>query len=375
VRAFRESGLGEAKAGAAWRYGLGPEILLHIMRVAVVFDTPYSGWDHAEHVQQMRRELETWDVDEPEMEYQIADALQECGHDIHLLGVRDDLEYLVRHLNEWEPDLVFNGAEAFRGDESLEYLLPGLLEAEGYRYTGAPPLALQMTRNKAISKKVLAYFGIQVPGFVSYRLHESVERSPDLTYPLIVKPIQTDASAGIAHASVVQDHASLAERVSFIHERFGQGAIAEEFVDGRELYVSILGNDDHLEILPITEMVFDKTKTRPEERIATQFAKWDEGYRERRGIRNVLARPLAKAVRQRIVEVCRTAFRALWLRDYARLDIRLTDDGGVWVIEANANPFISYGHDMANAAEKAGMEYCQFIQRIVDAAVARYDRT
>ena len=246
---------------------------------------------------------------------------------------------------------------------------------DSYRYTGAPPLALQMTRNKAISKKVLAYFGIQVPSFVSYRLHESVERSPDLRYPLIVKPIQTDASAGIAQASVVQDHASLAERVSFIHERFGQGAIAEEFVDGRELYVSILGNDDQLEVLPITEMVFDKRKTRPEERIATQFAKWDESYRERKGIRNVLARPLAKAVRQRIVEVCRTAFRALWLRDYARLDIRLTDDGGVWVIEANANPFISYGHDMANAAEKAGMEYCEFIQRIVDAAVARYDRT
>jgi D-alanine-D-alanine ligase len=375
MRAFRESGFGEAKAAVAWRYDLGPEILLHIMRVAVVFDTPYSGWDHSDHVQQMQHELAAWEVDEPEMEYQIAEALQECGHEIRLLGVRDDLEYLVRNLSEWEPDLVFNSAEAFRGDESLEYLLPGLLEAEGYRYTGAPPLALQMTRNKAISKKVLAYFGIQVPGFVSYRLHEVVERSPDLAYPLIVKPIQTDASAGIAQASVVQDQESLAERVSFIHERFGQGAIAEEFVDGRELYVSILGNDDHLEILPITEMVFDKAKTRPEERIATQFAKWDEGYRERKGIRNVLARPLAKAVRQRIVDTCRTAYRALWLRDYARLDIRLTDDGGVWVIEANANPFISYGHDMANAAQKAGMKYCDFIQRIVDAAVARYDRT
>jgi D-alanine-D-alanine ligase len=191
---------------------------------------------------------------------------------------------------------------------------------------------------------------------------------------LIVKPLQTDASAGIAQASVVQDQESLAERVAFIHERFSQGAIAEEFVDGRELYVSIIGNDDSLEILPLTEMVFDKRKTRPEERIATQFAKWDEAYRERKGIRNVLARPLSKAVRERITETCRMAYRALWLRDYGRLDIRLTDDGGVWVLEANANPFISYGHDMANAAAKAGMEYCDFIQRIVDAAIARYDR-
>jgi D-alanine-D-alanine ligase len=120
-------------------------------------------------------------------------------------------------------------------------------------------------------------------------------------------------------------------------------------------------------------MVFDKRKTKPEERIATQLAKWDESYRERKGIRNVLARPLAKAVRARIAEACRTAYRALWLRDYARLDLRLTADGQVWMLEANANPFISYGHDMANAAAKAGMEYRDFIQRIVDAAIGRYE--
>jgi D-alanine-D-alanine ligase len=345
------------------------------MRVAVVFDTLYAGWDHADHERQMEKEVAAWKVDEPEMEYQVASALRECGHEIRLLGVRDDLEYLVRHLNQWKPDLVFNGAEAFRGDESLEYLLPGLLEAEGYRYTGAPPLALQVTRNKAISKKVLAYFGIQVPGFASYRLHEVVDGPPPLNFPLIVKPLQADASAGIARASVVQDVAALAERVAFVHDRYGQGAIAEEFVDGRELYVSIIGNDDNLQILPITEMAFDKSRTRPEERIATQFAKWDESYRERRGIRNVFARPLAKSVRDRIHEICRTAYRALWLRDYARLDLRITEDGRVLVLEANANPFISYGHDMANAAAKAGMQYCDFIQRIVDAAVARYERT
>ena len=263
----------------------------------------------------------------------------------------------------------------FKGNEALEYLLPGLLEAEGYRYTGAPPLALQVTRNKAISKKVLTYFGIQVPGFTSYRLQEKVEGAPDLKFPLFVKPLQMDGSAGIAQASVVQDVASLSERVAFIQERFGQGAIAEEFVDGRELYVGLIGNDDSLEILPIIEMVFDKRKTRPEERIATQFAKWDEAYRERKGIRNVLARPISKAVRARIEETCRTAYRALWLRDYARLDLRLTPDGQIWVLEANANPFISYGHDMANAAAKAGMEYSDFIQCIVDAAIGRYERS
>jgi D-alanine-D-alanine ligase len=343
------------------------------MRIAVVFDTPYSGWDHAEHERQMEVEVAAWAADEPEMEYQIAHALRQCGHEVRLLGIRDDLEYLIRQLEAWAPDLVFNGAEAFRGDESLEYLLPGLLEAEGYRYTGAPPLSLQVTRNKAITKKVLAYFGIQVPGFVSYRQHEKVVTPPNLTFPLIVKPLQADASAGIAQASVVQDTDALTERVAFVHERFGQGAIAEEFVDGRELYVSIIGNDDRLDVLPMTELVFDKRKTRPEERIATQFAKWDESYRERKGIRNVMARRLSATVRDRILETCRVAYRALWLRDYARLDLRLTPDGRVWVLEANANPFISYGHDMANAAAKAGLEYHHFIQRIVDAAVCRYD--
>lgn len=345
------------------------------MRVAVVFDTPYAGWDHPDHERQMEREIAAWKSDEPEMEYQIGHALRERGHEVRLLGVSDDLQYLIRCLADWAPDLVFNGAESFRGNEALEYLLPGLLESEGYRYTGASPLALQVTRNKAISKKVLAYFGIPVPGFVTYRLHEKVEAAPELAFPLIVKPLQTDGSAGIAQASVVQDAESLGERVAFIQERFGQGAIAEEFVDGRELYVSVIGNDARLEILPITELVFDKRKTRPGERIATQFAKWDEAYRERKGIRNVMARPIAKSVRTRIEETCRAAYRALWLRDYARLDLRLAPDGEIWVLEANANPFISYGHDMANAAAKAGMEYGDFIQRIVDAAIARYERS
>jgi D-alanine-D-alanine ligase len=344
------------------------------MRIAVVFDTPYAGWHHPEHERQMTKEVAAWHDDEPEMEYQVADALQRKGHEVFLIGVSDDLQYLVQSLAEMRPDLVFNAAEAFHGNPSLEYLVPGVLEAEGYRYTGAPPQSLLVSRNKAMSKKVLAYHGIPVPGFVTWRPGEALDVPPDLRYPLMVKPLQTDASAGIAQASVVQDEASLIERVALVHERFQQPAIAEEFVDGRELYVSIVGNDEHLDILPITEMVFDKRKTKPEERIATKSAKWDEDYRARKGIRNVFARPIAATTRERIESICRTAFRALWLRDYARLDVRLAADGEVWVLEANANPFISYGHDMANAAAKAGMEYYDFVQRLVDEAVERYER-
>jgi D-alanine-D-alanine ligase len=342
------------------------------MRIAVTFDTPYGGWDHPDHERQMVTEVAAWKHDEPEMEYQIADALRVKGHEVVLVGVRNDLQYLVNCLAEIRPDLVFNAAEAFHQDPGLEHMVPGILEAEGYRYTGSPPLALLVSRNKAMSKKVLAYHGIRVPRFVTYRPGEAFAPA-ELRFPLIVKPLQSDASAGIAQASVVQDHDALHERVAMIHDRFDQPAIAEEFVEGRELYVSLLGNGERLDILPLTELVFDKRRTRPEERIATRAAKWDEEYRARKGIRNVLARPLASATRERIAAVCRTAFRVLWLRDYARLDVRVAPDGEVWFLEANANPFISYGHDMANAAEKAGMDYYEFIQRLVDEAMARYE--
>jgi D-alanine-D-alanine ligase len=344
------------------------------MRIAVVFDTPYAGWHHPEHERQMTKEVAAWHDDEPEMEYQVADALQRKGHEVFLLGVSDDLQYLVRSLAEMRPELVFNAAEAFHGNPSLEYLVPGMLEAEGYRYTGAPPQALLVSRNKAMSKKVLAYHGIRVPQFLTWRPGETLETPEELHYPLMVKPLQTDASAGIAQASVVQDRSALIERVTLEHERFHPPAIAEEYAEGRELYVSVVGNDERLDILPITEMVFDKRKTKPEERIATRSAKWDDDYRARKGIRNVFARPIGAGTRERIETICRTAFRALWLRDYARLDVRLAPDGEVWVLEANANPFISYGHDMANAAVKAGMEYYDFVQRLVDEAVERYER-
>lgn len=335
------------------------------MKIAVVFDTPYEGWEDEDFKREVAAEVE-------EAEYEVAEALLARNHEVLLVGVHDDFGHMVERLDAFQPDLAFNCAEGFLDDPKLDYLFPALLEAEGYRYTGSPPVALVTTRNKAMSKKLLAYHGVQVPRFVTYRRLEAVSRSPALTFPLIVKPLQEDASEGIAAASVVQDIDELAERVRFVHERLRQPAIAEEFVEGRELYVSVVGNGDRLEVLPIVEMVFDKQVTKPHERIATKMAKWDEPYRERKGIRNIFARPIARAVLERIEGICRTAFQTLWLRDYARLDVRLAPDGEPWLIEVNANPFISFGHDMANAAEKAGMDYYAFVDRIVGEALARY---
>lgn len=336
------------------------------MKIAVVFDTPYRGWTDADFRAEMGRVEEA--------EYEIADALLTNGHAVRLVGVNDDLHDLSAQLAEFQPDYVFNCAESFESKAPLDYVFPAVLEAEGYRYTGSPPVALLLTRNKGVSKKVLAYHGIRVPGFVSYRPNERVEAAPPLAFPLVVKPMQEDASAGIAKASVVYNLEALAERVAFVHANFAQSAIAEEYVEGRELYVSVVGNGECLEILPIVEMVFDKQSTKPEERIATQLAKWDEPYRERNNIRNVFARPIAQTARERLEEACRVAFNVLGLRDYARFDVRLTADQEIWVIEANANPFISFGHDVANAAEKAGMDYEAFVERILQEAVKRYEQ-
>jgi D-alanine-D-alanine ligase len=336
------------------------------VKIAVVFDTPY-GLDHENQLKRMDAELANKAQREPEAEYQIANALRSLGHEVRLLGLQGDLGRLLDELRKNGIDLVFNCTEAFAKNPSLDYVVASTLEASGYKYTGAPPLSLLLTRNKALSKKLLSYHGIRVPGFVTYEPGEPVEE-PYLGFPLIVKPLELDASEGIAMASVVRDVEALRERVVHLHDRFHQPAIAEEFIEGREIYVSVLGNGSRLEILPLTEMIFDKDKTRPEERIATQSAKWDEPYRRRRGIKNVMARPISKNARAAIEETCRIAYRALCLRDYGRMDLRLTEKDEVWFIEANANPYLADGHEVASSAKKAGMSYEQLIQRIVTEA-------
>nr|MBA3542020.1 ATP-grasp domain-containing protein [Deltaproteobacteria bacterium] len=338
--------------------------------IAVVFDTPYVDWTPDQHAVQMIKDLDNWPQADPEMEYQVAQALQKKKHDVLLIGVHDDLRDMTARLADWKPDLVVNATEAYLDNSELDYLIPALLEAEGYRYTGAPPLSLLVTRNKSIAKKILAFHGVNVPSFRTYRVGE---RPHDVTlrFPLIVKPMQGDASEGISQASIVHDQAALIDRVAFVHDRFTQPAIAEEYVEGRELYATMLGNGDKVEILPLVEMTFDAAHSRPEDRIATQSAKWDMNYRKRRGIKNVFARKLPKAASERLATVCYTAYRALWLRDYGRLDVRLAPDGQIWFLEANANPYLSYGHDSAESAHKHGLVYEEFIQRIVDEAMAR----
>ncbi len=340
------------------------------MRIAVVFDTPYSDWSPERQAEQLAHEHSLGDDFEPEMEYQVAKALMDNGHDVLLLGVHDDLRDATTRLAAWRPDLVFNATESFFEDAELDYLIPAMLEAQGHRYTGAPPLSLLVTRNKSMSKKILAYHGINVPGFATYRVGER----PDdvlLRFPLIVKPMGADGSEGISRASIVRDVRALIRRVDFVHRRFRKPAIAEEYVEGRELYATMVGNGDGLQLLPPVELVFSKRSSRPEARIQTKRMKWNLAYRKHHGIKTVYARRMSQTAIDRLAHVCRTAFRALWLRDYARIDVRLGADDEIWFLEANANPFLGFGHNCAEAAHKAGMHYEAFIERIVDEAMAR----
>jgi D-alanine-D-alanine ligase len=327
-----------------------------------VFDTPHPDWEDADY----KREIADGKVQEAE--YDVARALMQNDHEVRLVGIVDDVRQLVDHLAAFDPLLVFNCCEGFRGSAQYEYAVAAVLEMHGWRHTGSTPTALLVARNKSMSKKILKHHGIRVPEFATFHPGDAFLRPSTLRFPLIVKPLFEDASVGIAQASVVSDDGSLAERVGFIHAKFKQAAIAEELIEGRELYVGLIGNNE-LEMLPIVELHFGKLPT-AERRIVTYKAKWDDEYRERHQIRSGFAR-LSEAVRAKIRELCETAFHALWLQDYGRLDLRLTHDHEVYVLEANPNPFIAQGHELANAAEKAGMSYRAFVQRIVDEAMHR----
>ena len=332
------------------------------MKIAVIFDSPHPEWEDAAFKREVDEKVE-------EAEYDVARALMAGGHDVLMIGIGDDVAPLLTKLAEFQPKLVFNGCEGFRKNARHEYAIAALLDMYGYRYTGSSPTALLVARNKSLTKKVLAFHGIRVPAFAEFHDGDELVRPSELRFPLIVKPLLEDASIGIAQASVVEDDASLKQRVEFIHTKYHQAAIVEELVEGREVYVGLIGNAE-LEVLPLTEMTFGEPET-AEHRIATYKAKWDEDYRKKKKIKNVFAKGVSEDLTRRIGEICSTAFHALWLQDYGRVDVRLAHDDEVYVLEVNPNPFIADEHELAEAAAKSGLKYNAFIQRIVDEALAR----
>lgn len=302
-------------------------------------------------------------------EYDVVTACRRLGHEVRSLGIQSDLAVLGRAIEEWRPHIVFNLLEEFDGEAVMDYNVVSYLELLKLPYTGCSPRGMMLARDKGLSKKILSYHRIRVPDFAVFPRRRPIKRPARLKFPLFVKSLVEEASLGIAQASIVDDDEKLKERVSFIHERIGTDAIAEQYIEGRELYVGVLGNR-RLRVFPIWELKFTKASD-DVPLIATAKVKFDLRYQKKIGVVTCEATDLAPEVAQRIVKLSKRIYRNLSLEGYARIDMRMTPDGGVYVLEANPNPQLACGEDFAEPARAVGLSYEALIQRIIDLGLRR----
>jgi D-alanine-D-alanine ligase len=297
-------------------------------------------------------------------EYDVITTLRAMGHDVQVLGVHDDLGDIRRAATDWKPQIAFNLLEGFDDVTIFDQNVVSHLELLKLAYTGCNPRGLLLARDKSLSKKLLAYHRIRVPEFEVFRIGRPVRRAKRLSFPLIVKPLTQEASIGISQASVVESDEKLQERVAFVHESIGTAAIAEQYIEGRELYVGIIGNQA-LQAFPVWELFFTNMPAEAR-RIATDRVKWSVKYQTKYGIDSGPAKDLADGEAERLQHACKRAYRALELSGYARIDLRLDTAGRPWVLEANPNPQIAKGEDFAASAEKMGIGYEALLQRIIN---------
>jgi D-alanine-D-alanine ligase len=266
-------------------------------------------------------------------------------------------------IEEHRPHIAFNLLEEFHGLSAFDQHVVSYLELKQLPYTGCNPRGLTIARDKALTKKILAYHRIRVPQFAVFAKGRRRRRPRRVDFPLFVKSLTDDASIAISQASVVQDDEQLQERVEFVHRTVGTDAIAEQYIEGRELYVAVLGNKRPV-AFPVWELFFDHL---PEgaPRIATRKVKWNPGYQKKAGIRSGQASDLPAELDLSIRQRAKRIYRLLGLSGYARLDFRLAEDGRVYLIEANPNPYIAYGEDFADSAEAHGLDYNELVTRIL----------
>jgi D-alanine-D-alanine ligase len=299
-------------------------------------------------------------------EHDVLVTLQELKHDVHPLGVGDDLKVVRRAVEEWKPDIVFNMMEAFHELGTFDHNIVSYLELLRVPYTGCNPRGLMLARDKALSKTILHYHRIPVPDFAVVHVGRTARAQKKLGFPLIVKSLTQEGSSGISQASVVHDEDRLRERVRFIHESIGTDAILERYIEGRELYVGILGNQ-RLTVFPVWELLFTKRGDEVH-RIATERVKWSTKYQRKYGIKTKPAK-LADGEAAKIQYLCKRVYRSLDLSGYARIDLRMDGHGKPYVIEANPNPQLAYGEDFAESAERMGISYGQLLQRILQSGL------
>ena len=293
-------------------------------------------------------------------------ALREMGHKADLTPLGSDISKFIKELHAVEPEVIFNLCEGFWGDSRKEMHIAALFDLLGYPYTGSPPLSLGLTQDKVRTKDVLVRHGLPTPGYVLVKTGEQFPRISDLIFPLFVKPRLEDASLGITSESIVENEPELKKRIRYIHDTYRQGALVEEFIDGREINAAVLGNTSS-ETLPLSEIRFSQDLARP---IVSYAGKWLEESAEFANTEPVCPAPLKVQEEIRLRDVALRAYKLLECRDYARVDIRLRD-GVPYILEVNANPDISPSAGLARAALAAELSYPKLIDRILNMALER----
>lgn len=296
-------------------------------------------------------------------EFDVVNTLREMGHEVLPLGVYDDLGDLRRATEDFKPHVWFNLLEEFHGVGVYDHHVVSYLELMKQHYTGCNPRGLLLAHDKPLAKKILSFHGIPSPGFFVVPQGKKTKLPKEIEFPLLVKSASEDASLGITEASVVYDMDQLQERVDFIHNDTETDALVETFIQGRELYVGVIGNRQ-LKVYPIWEMLFENVDAGAH-RIATSRVKWDIEHQKKLGIKTVRAKHIPKHIEKRINSVCKRVYKALSLSGYGRIDLRLREDGKVFVIEANPNPNLSYGEDFAESAESIGIKYEDLLKKII----------
>jgi D-alanine-D-alanine ligase len=310
--------------------------------------------------QDLSKELKT---SEWKTEANVMAALNSLGHTAEHLALFDDVDVLRQKMEAFGPDVLFNLVEQFNNNPAFDQNIVSFFEMQGLPFTGCGSTGMTLCKHKGTSKKILHYHRIGVPNFVVIPRGQRIARPKQLKFPVLIKPVKEEASYGISQASFVENDEQFKERVAFVHDKYQSAAIAEEYIDGRELYVSVMGNV-RLTVFPFREMIFREVPAN-EPKIATFKAKWDEDYRKRWGLKNQFANGLDAALVTQIEETCKRIYRLLTIDGYARIDLRLTAAKELYFIEANPNPHLAEDEDFAMSAGKAGLGYPQLIDRIV----------
>ncbi len=296
-------------------------------------------------------------------EYEVVSCLKAAGHDVLPIGIGDSLTELRAAIHEFRPQVCFNLLEEFGGIVTYDQHVVAYLELLRQAYTGCNPRGMMLSRDKVLSKQILAYHRIPTPHFAVFRRGGALRIPKALRFPLFVKSATEDASLGISQASVVEDAARLRERIGFIHEHTQSDALVEEYIEGRELYVGVIGNE-RIRTLTPWELQFGELKP-GRAAIATRKVKWDRAYQKRHGIASGKAGELPPGTAERLDRLARRVYRALHMTGYARIDFRVRADGTPFVLEANANPNIELAEDFAEAARHDGTAYPALLERLI----------